>query len=506
MQTALFNKHLRWLFLLLYGGLSLWQSVFAAIIVTSGASQTVPASSDSADIVFKVLDEHGNPNTSATVNLSLVNPNGELMRVGLSSYGGETDEHGQVSTRLNGTRFLGNYTVTAKLATDATLFSSTNVIVTAGPDLKGAIIVTAGASQTVPASFDSADIVFKVIDELGNPNTSARVNLSLVNPKGDIMVAGLSSYGGKTDDYGQVSTRLNGTSILGNYAITATLATDTTRFTGTNVVVTAGRVADLKVIEGDNQSIFAGQDSADIRFKLTDAFDNAVPNQVVNFTVKNPAGEISNNGLSTILATSDVNGKVTVRLKAIETSGIYTVIATLATNESMTDNTLVQVKAALPKLPSLGFGGIVDSRGNGEDTKEVSFNGGISVNGGEFEPEAVFTTKDSFVVQGIINVGSNHVEKMADIIVVASYKPLPPAEAESFYMLDNLGVPKLWEGDMSKLEALKSGITLSEAFLVVLYEGQLTIGGRLRFFFGFRLDDGVIVFNAVQTINARIRE
>ncbi len=508
MQTALFNKHLRWLFLLLYGGLSLWQSGFAAIIVTSGASQTVPASSDSADIVFKVIDEYGNPNTGATVNLSLVNPNGEIIKVGLSSYGSGTDNNGQVSTRFYGTRILGNYTITATLATDTTQFTGTNVIVTAGrvADLRTAIIVTSGASQTVPASLDSEDIVFKVTDKYGNPNTSATVNLSLVNPKGDIIRSGLSNYGGGTDNNGQVSTYLYGTPMLGNYTITATLATDTTQFMGTNVIVTAGTVADFRVIQGYNQSIPAGKDSANIRFKLTDAFNNAVPDELVNFTVQNPAGEISNSGLSTILAISNVNGEVTVSLEATEISGIYTVIATLASNDTITTNTQVQVKAALPKLPSLGFGTIVDASGHVEGTKEVIFNGGISVNGREFEQETVFTTEDSFVVQGVIKVDRNHIEKTADIIVVASYKLLPPAETESFFMLDNLGVPKLWAGDMSKLEALKSEVTLSEALFVELYDGQLTTGARLRFFFGYRLDDGVIVFNADQTINARIRE
>jgi len=126
-----FNNYIKCTALLLvYGVLSLWQPAFAAITVTAGGEQQVFAGADSAAIVFSVVDEHGNPNTTGVpVNFNLLNPTGNAVTVGLLNFSDKTDENGQVSTRLKSTDTLGKYTLIATLTTDATQSVSTHISV-----------------------------------------------------------------------------------------------------------------------------------------------------------------------------------------------------------------------------------------------------------------------------------------------------------------------------------------------------------------------------------------
>jgi hypothetical protein len=470
----------------------------SAIVLNSGGNQQVPAGSDSAEIVFTVLDKYGKPNVGAQVNFSLVDPIGSAVIVGLSSFSAETDDKGQVSTHLKGMETLGKYTITATLAPDNSLSGSTDVEVVLDVLTNVAITLISGSSQQVPTGSDSAEIVFKVSNKGGNPSNGVPINFSLVDPMGNAIVQeGLTAYTAETQENGQVSTRLKGTDIIGSYTITATVATNTKLFTGTNVVVVAGTAAKLAVIEGGNQSFSAGNASANIRFKLSDAFNNAVVGQVIDFEIEKPDGEISNEGLSATFATSDVNGEVMTRLEATETQGIYTIIATLAANETVTANTTVQVTEALPDLPSLGFGAATDNDWNDVETTAI-FQGGISVNNGAFNQEIVLTSGDSVLIKGVIKVDSLHLEQSAEILVVVGYAPFHAAE--KFFMLDSNHAAQLWDGNLANLVAFESVEGLGYTKVVTIYNSKLTPVGILRIYFGYRLDDGVIVFNASQPI------
>ena len=71
----------------------------AAITVTGGSGQQVPAGSPSADIFFKVTDATGNPKTGATVNFSLIDPSGNPVNNGLSASSASSNNDGLVSTQ-----------------------------------------------------------------------------------------------------------------------------------------------------------------------------------------------------------------------------------------------------------------------------------------------------------------------------------------------------------------------------------------------------------------------
>jgi hypothetical protein len=371
--------------------------------------------------------------------------------------------------------------------------------------VNAAITVTGGSGQQVPAGSPSADIFFKVTDATGNPNTSTTVNFSLIDPAGNPVANGLSTPSASTSNNGLVSTRLNPTSQLGNYTITATLASDTTQFTGINVVVVAGKPAKLTITEGGNQTLPAGQSSANLRFKLTDAFNNAVAGQVIHFTLRNPSGEMGNDKLFLTEATTDINGQVTTRVEALKTEGSYLVTATLAMDETISIQVPVQIVEPIPQLPNLGFGMAFDANGAVAETT-ASFNGGTKVNDGEFNQEVVFNLNDSISVQGVINVDSRHIGQAADIIIVASHNPIVPFNTQQiFYMFSSSNLPEVWDGNLAKLVAFSRVNNLPKKLPLNLYGGKVGSPGLYQGYFGYRLDNGLIVFNGNQTINLRVK-
>lgn len=384
------------------------------------------------------------------------------------------------------------------------IFISWGLLLLVAP-VNAAITVTGGSGQQVPAGSPSADIFFKVTDATGNPNTSTTVNFSLIDPAGSPVSNGLSTPSAPTSNNGLVSTRLNPTSQLGNYTITATLVSDTTQFTGINVVVVAGQPAKLTITEGNNQTLPAGQSSANIRFKLTDAFNNAVAGQVIHFTLRNPSGEMGNDKLFLTEATTDLNGQVTTRVEALNTEGSYLVTATLATDETISIQVPVQIVEPIPPLPNLGFGMAFDANGAVAETT-ASFNGGTKVNDGEFNQEVVFNLNDSIFVQGIINVDSRHLGQSADIIIVASHNPIVPFNTQQiFYMFSSSNLPEVWDGNLAHLVAFSRVNSLPKKLPLNLYGGKVGSPGLYQGYFGYRLDNGLIVFNGNQTINLRVK-
>jgi len=360
------------------------------------------------------------------------------------------------------------------------------------------ITVLSGNNQQIFADNDSADIVFLVTDEVGNPNTNAVVNFTLVNAAGNTMSVGLSKYRNETNNNGHVSTYLNST-VIGSYTVTATLATDTSQSATADVDIFAGTPTQLTVSQSKHQTIPAGRNSADILFKLTDAFGNPISQKVIDFKVEKPDNDITTKGLSTTLAVTDVNGEGKIYLKATDTQGTYKIIGSLATDDTITTNATVQVTAPLPEGPSLGFGGAIDKEGKPVETTTI-FHGGISINGGAFNQEVIVAPDDSVLIRGEIRIDSNHVGKSADLFILIGYKPLN--QPEIAIMLDNKKGIQLWDGVMENLASFEHISILPETRIVEIYEGPFVQEpAQVRIYFGYRLNDGVIVFNAEQSIN-----
>jgi hypothetical protein len=373
------------------------------------------------------------------------------------------------------------------------------------PAVEAAVALSSGGSQEIPVGSPSEEIGFKVIDELGHPDTGAKVVFTLVDPTGQSVSNGLSTALADTDDSGQVFTHLNAVNMIGIYTITATLLTDATQFASTYIIVSTGIPASLSLISGNNQSITVGDSSADLTFRVTDTFGNPLMSLLIRFTVKTPTGEITSQGLLPRQANTDAKGEVSTRLEAVETEGEYTVIATLDTDNQVVASAIVSVTTPLPNLPSLGFGGALSASGVFLDS-DASFYGGIATNGNAFEPEAVLNLNDSVAVEGVIKADSGHVGETADILVVAGYKPNLPTSEEWYYMLDQRGNYQKWDGQMANLDSFKRNVTLSKDVLVKMYGGKFIAEGQLKIYFGYRLPEGMVVFNGDQTINVLVKK
>ncbi|HHB91602.1 MAG TPA: hypothetical protein ENK59_00125 [Thioploca sp.] len=473
---------------------------------------------NSEDVVFKVIDEQGNPNTRETVKFQLTNPFGNTVVLqGLTTYRAEPNNDGEVITSLQNPTVVGNYIIIAKLETDVTQSANAVIIVESlddkPTDINNPPVVdipietsvklslVAGDKQTIKAGFASEDIIFQVTDEQGNPTTGQIVKFQLQDSTGSITtLQGLTVYESQSNADGQVKTSMQSTGNIGNYSIIAKLPGNAIQSANANIIVTAGLVDIFKVVAGNNQTIFTGDTSANISFQLIDAFNNNIPNEIINFQVIDPNGNIMDNGITT--ATSDVNGIVMSRLEPVSVKGNYVIKATLASDINRTVQATIQVVAAVPVLPSLGFGTFINEQAELIDNSAI-FNGGIAVNDINFSQETILNAGDLIVIEGFITVADEHVGNKADIILLASYNSLN--NPELFFMVDSGQNIQIWNGDLNNLIAYEEIASLEKTQFVPIYEGKLNDIGIWKIYFGYRLEDGTIVFNGNQSINCAVK-
>jgi len=263
----------------------------------------------------------------------------------------------------------------------------------------------------------------------------------------------------------------------------------------------------LTVNQGADQIIPAGQISEDIHFKLLDDFGNSLKSgNTITFTLTAPSGSTAE--LTTESAVTDQNGEITTSLSATDTLGSYTITAQLETDASVSVDAHLFVTDPPLDLPSLGIGGAVDAEGTPFDTN-AEFQGGFSIDGQAFSQNVTYQIDNdsSVFVEGIIQVDSQHLSKEADIVFVAMVKiSNPPSEPKVlFRMLDNLTIGREWDGTIASLEAFKNDIVLPETLSITLsiplwggnfVDLDTTLGRYTAYgYFGYRLNDGVIVFN-----------
>ncbi|MCP4702207.1 MAG: hypothetical protein GY862_35915 [Gammaproteobacteria bacterium] len=164
----------------------------------------------------------------------------------------------------------------------------------------------------------------------------------------------------------------------------------------------------------------------------------------------------------------------------------------------------VVIQEALPKL---GKGIMV-----GEGESDAVFSGGISVDDKEWRQaiEAEITEETMLQVTGEIEADSRDVGKKADLLVVTAYRLLPKPgmssvadQAEKFWVL-NGDIFQDWDAGI--LPAYRQGVTLDEKQrLDIFAPAPVFIDMAFRVFFGYRLENGTIVFNGIKpqkTINA----
>jgi YVTN family beta-propeller protein len=152
------------------------------------------------------------------------------------------------------------------------------------------------------------------------------------------------------------------------------------------------------------------------------------------------------------------------------------------------------------QLPSLDKGTAVFCPNNDCPPLTTAFSGGASVDGPDYQSTLTLSPTQQVKIQGQIKVDAAHIGQPAEILVVAGLAPTDESTGEQFFMLDNQKRPLLWDLAPEKLVATVDDLTLTESVPVEIYHGPV-VEGKIRVFFGYRLENGMVVFNGEQTIN-----
>ncbi|WP_353570148.1 hypothetical protein [Candidatus Albibeggiatoa sp. nov. BB20] len=211
--------------------------------------------------------------------------------------------------------------------------------------------VVSGGNQTITIGSPSTNIIFKVADAAGNPRTGVVMQFSMLTPLGTPTTQGLSVTLAPVSSNAEAFTKLTevGSFITGTYTIYSSLIGEPTEsgFTTINVISKAAN-SNIVISSGAQQTVKAGQASKPVVFQVSDSFGNPVTGINVNFSLINPAGEVTVDALT--LEQIDVNpeGQATTQIKAQATQllGTYALIAQLTNDSTKSVNTTMNVVAA----------------------------------------------------------------------------------------------------------------------------------------------------------------
>ncbi len=167
----------------------------------------------------------------------------------------------------------------------------------------------------------------------------------------------------------------------------------------------------------------------------------------------------------------------------------------------------IQVRIGLDnELPRLGLGTAFFCPNNKCPTLTTAFSGGASVNEQDYQSTLTLSPNQLVKILGQIDVDAAHVDQKAEILVVAGLTLAgEESTGELFFMLDNQKLPLLWDFDPEKLVAAVKEITLAASVPVEIYQGGL-VEGHIRVYFGYRLENGMVVFNGEQVIELQIKK
>jgi hypothetical protein len=160
-----------------------------------------------------------------------------------------------------------------------------------------------------------------------------------------------------------------------------------------------------------------------------------------------------------------------------------------------------------PPLPDLGIGVvIVDENASrttlcSQEECEVNsiFLGGVSFNGWDYQNPIQITPLQQIWIEAEIEVDALHVGQPADILIGALYSPDIAQILPWWLIKDEQWGIVWWDGELDHLLAASDNITLTPTQTVKIYQGPIS-EGYLQVFFGYRLENGTIVFNGEQAI------
>jgi hypothetical protein len=142
----------------------------------------------------------------------------------------------------------------------------------------------------------------------------------------------------------------------------------------------------------------------------------------------------------------------------------------------------------------------------GEVDTQALMIGGSFINDGDFKQKNELSRSALITIHARIHVEPTHVGQSADILVCGAYRHLTsPKRKPLFYMIDTEDEIHLWDEEIVNLVTFREVESLGEVEDIEIYSGHFDFTGILNIYFGYRLEDGTIVYN-LKTIDVSIME
>jgi hypothetical protein len=141
----------------------------------------------------------------------------------------------------------------------------------------------------------------------------------------------------------------------------------------------------------------------------------------------------------------------------------------------------------LPRLEATAFNGEAQS-----PSTQALLAGGISVNGESFQRYTEMTATDLVKLYGQIQVDPQQIGQPGEMLVYGHYQPTAVAMKPVDFMLvknklTGKSQVKIWNGDLTKLEAFEQLTALPAVYLAPLYEDFLKVAaGQVTVFMGYQ--------------------
>ena len=135
----------------------------------------------------------------------------------------------------------------------------------------------------------------------------------------------------------------------------------------------------------------------------------------------------------------------------------------------------------------------------------TAFRGGSSINRLSYYNPLQLSQYQPVTVKGEIDVEAEaeHVGQLADLLIMVAWQPHDLNEPVCYWMQDQQGQFISWDLSLTHLVAVEEQVRLTPTPKINFYTGTLNTG-KIQLFFGYRLADGVIIFNGEPAIELMV--
>ncbi|MGL5001617.1 MAG: beta strand repeat-containing protein, partial [Casimicrobium sp.] len=296
-----------------------------SIVATGGTPQSSTVTTNYASALeATVRDTLGNPSSGVLVTFTVPTGSGIASATFSSGNTATTDAQGKARVNVTANSVVGAFVVNATAAgvSDSAAYNLSNLAPTTA-----SITATAGTPQNALVGKDYATTLQATVkDNLGNPVSG--VVVAFAAPSSGASVTFPSGNTASTNAQGQASVAVRANTTAGSSQVTATTAgvNGSATFALTN---SAAVPTTITASAGTPQSAtVTTQYSQQLEATVLDTLGNAANGVLVTFAAPNTAGSATVTFPAGNTSTTDTQGRARVAVKANDTIGAVTVIAT----------------------------------------------------------------------------------------------------------------------------------------------------------------------------------